>query len=361
MSRKILVTADQIATSSTGLYHFAFELIKQLRAYQTDEMDLQYLIPRSFAKIKPFGEVHYRTRGVLTNLRWKSIPEFDLIHFTQQNPTLLKPHKIIGRKILTIHDLNYRYEYPVDSAPYRHFQAQTRRYMDQVDGITTISHYAARDISEHLQYPLDQIRVIYNGVNVSTIPAAELAQHQPSFRPERPFLFTVGTVMAKKNFHVLPALLAHLDYDLIIAGRIDDHSLEYYNLIKRECERFGIAPGRVHLLGETSEIDKHWYYQHCSAFVFPSIAEGFGLPVLEAFSYEKPTFLSTHTALPEVGGEAAYYFDSFHPDRMSEVVKQGLADFPSSNKIQLARNRVSEFSWEKAAQSYLTLYEEILR
>ncbi|MFT4032856.1 MAG: glycosyltransferase family 1 protein [Siphonobacter sp.] len=360
MDKKILLTADQISASSTGLYHFMFELAKELKSQNPENFQFSYLIPEHLKKCKPFGEVEYRIKTKIQHIKWKTFKEFDLIHFTHQHPTILMPHKIIGKKILTIHDLNFLYEYPENSNAYRHLYNAVRRWVDHADQLTTISHYAAHDVAKILNYPIKDIRVIHNGVNIPDIPFEELDIHVPKFMPERPFLFTVGTVMFKKNFHVLPAMMSNLDYDLVIAGRIDDHAIEYYNLLMNECKRFGIASNRIHIIGETSEIDKHWYYHSCEAFVFPSIAEGFGLPVLEAFYHQRPTFLSKQTALPEVGGDAAYYFNSFHPDEMSDTVKKGISDFSNSGKAEKELARVKEFSWKKTVTGYLNLYEEML-
>lgn len=359
MSSKILLTADQMATSSTGLYHFTLELLKEIVAQNSENYDLNFLVPSRLKNENLFGKGTYRTRSIFNKMLWKLIPEFDLIHFTQQHPTLIKPTKIRGKKILTIHDLNYMYEYPEHSTEYNNFKYHISKWVGAADHITAISQYAANDIARHLNYPIEDIKVIYNGVNIPQIPQQEIENHTPKFRPDRPFLFTIGTVISKKNFHVLPGMMHHLDQDLIIAGRTDNR--EYYELIRTECRRFGLNPDRVHLVGEITELDKHWYYKHCSGFVFPSIAEGFGLPVLEAFYYQKPTFLSTHTALPEIGGDAAWYFPSFDPEEMAETVRNGLRDFGQSDKAEKARERVELFSWKKAASEYLSLYKEVLQ
>lgn len=358
MASKILLTADQMATSSTGLYHFTLELAKEIIAQNAGQYDLNFLVPSRLKDDHIFGKANYRTRSVFNKLLWKLYPEFDLIHFTQQHPTLIKPTKIRGKKILTIHDLNYIYEYPEHSTEYNNFKYHISKWVEAADHLTAISQYAANDIARHLNYPIEAIKVIYNGVNIPQIPLHEIENHTPKFRPARPFLFTIGTVISKKNFHVLPGMIHHLDYDLIIAGRTDNR--EYYELVMEECRRFGLDPSRVHLVGEISELDKHWYYKNCSGFVFPSIAEGFGLPVLEAFYYQKPTFLSTHTALPEIGGDAAYYLPSFDSEEMAETVKAGLSDFINSDRPEKEKKRVELFSWKKSASDYLSLYKQIL-
>ena len=109
-----------------------------------------------------------------------------------------------------------------------------------------------------------------------------------------------------------------------------------------------------------TESDKAWYYKNCAAFVFPSIAEGFGLPVIEAMHFGKPVFLSKFTSLPEVGGNAAYYFDNFDAKHMQQIFKEGMQDFIARNRADEMLAQADKFSWEQAANQYLELYSECL-
>jgi glycosyltransferase involved in cell wall biosynthesis len=162
-------------------------------------------------------------------------------------------------------------------------------------------------------------------------------------------------VLPKKNFHVLPSLLKAFDGELVITG-INDHI--YKNDIIREARKHGVQD-RLIFTGSVSENDKAWYYKHCEAFLFPSIAEGFGLPVIEAMYYGKPVFLSTYTSLPEVGGPHAYYFESFEPEAMRATLTKGLQHFAASNPVDAIRDWALQFSWEKAAGEYWQVYHSL--
>ncbi len=156
--------------------------------------------------------------------------------------------------------------------------------------------------------------------------------------------------MHKKNFHVLPALLVGNDHELIISGV----ETPYKSKIMEEAEKFGVTD-RVKITGTISEEDKAWYYKNCTAFVFPSIAEGFGLPVIEAMHFGKPVFLSTHTSLPEIGGDAAFYFPTFEPADMQATFANGMAEFAAKKyerksrclclEVRLAANSKGIFSF----------------
>jgi len=117
---------------------------------------------------------------------------------------------------------------------------------------------------------------------------------------------------------------------------------------------------RFHLLGTVSEQEKSWYYHNCYAFATASLAEGFCLPVTEAMSAGKPLFLSPRTALPEIGGQVAFYFPSFNPGQMQHTFLQGMHLYEGNNMQQAIRERAAGFSWETAAKSYLDVYRGLI-
>ncbi|HEY0061074.1 MAG TPA: glycosyltransferase family 1 protein, partial [Telluria sp.] len=218
--------------------------------------------------------------------------------------------------------------------------------------IVTISHFVAEDVVRHFPEAAGKISVIYCGTNFTRAPAG----HRPQYEPRQPFLFTIGMVCEKKNFHVLVPLLQGNAMQLVIAGIVKEG---YRDRIMAAAREHGVAE-RVIITGPVSTHDKNWYYAHCHAFLFPSLAEGFGLPVLEAMHHGKPVFLSTSTSLPEVGGDAAYYFENFEPASMRAALAAGLADFAVSGGAARARARAAGFTWENAARDYLALYRALL-
>ena len=120
---------------------------------------------------------------------------------------------------------------------------------------------------------------------------------------------------------------------------------------------------RVILPGAIDEAEKAWLLAHCAGFVFPSLREGFGIPVVEALHFGKPVFCFRNTALPEAGGEAAYYWRDESPPTMAELVAQTLAAEESdSARAPLAAARqkwAARFSWAQNAASYLDIYRRL--
>ena len=148
----------------------------------------------------------------------------------------------------------------------------------------------------------------------------------------------------------MPALLAGNDRLLVIAG-ITQSEL-YKQKIIQEAIKHQVEK-RVIFTGSISENDKQWYFKNCEAFVFPSLTEGFGLPVVEAM------FLSTHTSLPEIGGSVAYYFNSFDKEDMQQTIRQGLQHYHSTGASESVKARASLFSWKEAALKYLEVYRSL--
>jgi glycosyltransferase involved in cell wall biosynthesis len=161
----------------------------------------------------------------------------------------------------------------------------------------------------------------------------------------------------KKNYHSLLPLLQHdVNLELVISGRIDD--VDYYNDILSQAKKLNVRD-QVRLTGQISEQEKSWYFKNCNAFVFPSKAEGFGLPVTEAMSEGKPVFLSSSTALSEIGGEAAFYFSDFTPQNIHEQFDAGMKQYKKAGMKDCIMQRAKDFSWQKAAAAYVGIYRSL--
>lgn len=345
----VLVTLDSLKYPNTGLYYFGLSLGEALLKQNNNKFALSYYLKKRSANLfKGHTDLVYLTK--LHKIFFPGRSRYDLSHFTDQY-CRLKPQLVKGKKILTIHDLNQLHEFSPDDKRQKAFLKKINGFINAVDKIVAISNFVAADIAKNFPHAVNKISVIYNGAD-KLIP---VAGHLPAFIPKRSFLFTIGMLTAKKNFHVLPALLANNDLELVIAG-IDT---PYRENIMQKANEYGCAD-RVIITGPITDADRAWYYQNCEAFVFPSIAEGFGLPIIEAMHFGKPVFLSTFTSLPEVGGDMAYYFDSFEPNTMRMAFAKGMEHFKANNMAPAIKQRAEIFSWDKTARQYLALYEECL-
>jgi glycosyltransferase involved in cell wall biosynthesis len=168
------------------------------------------------------------------------------------------------------------------------FLHEVEKKIKRASHVTFISSFTKEDVQQYIDLTNKPATVIYNGCNIEAINDLK----EPLTAPQTPFLFTIGTITDKKNFHVLPVLLAGNDRLLIIAGITQSEA--YKQLIIQEAIKYKVEK-RVIFTGPITENDKQWYLKNCEAFVFPSLTEGFGLPVVEAMYFGKPIFyLLTH-------------------------------------------------------------------
>ncbi|GAA3977144.1 glycosyltransferase family 4 protein [Mucilaginibacter dorajii] len=349
MKPTILITFDSLKRATSGLFFFERSLGGELLKQGNNRFNIWgYLHPKAIYAFK--GLKNGITKLLLHKAFFPAYNKFDLVHFTNQY-CKLNPRRVNAKKILTIHDMNPVHEKNRSPRRYKKYIDRLGGYIAACDRIVTISEFVANDVKQYYPEAAEKIRVIYNGADKLIVPQG----HQPAYKPARKFLFTIGSISAKKNFHVLPALLEHNDYELIIAGKIT----AYQERVLEEAAKYNCA-NRVIFTGLISDADKAWYYENCEAFIFPSIAEGFGLPVIEAMHFGKPVFLSTHTSLPEIGGEAAWYFANFEPKHMQDTFLKGMLEYQAVDLKTAIMTRAAKFDWAKTAGQYLDLYEECL-
>jgi glycosyltransferase involved in cell wall biosynthesis len=347
--RAVFVELEKAKVPLSGLGQFCLHLGAELARQRPDGLALTFYLPRS--RRGAFGdEVRYVDHSPVHKLLAASRAPFDVWHCIHQDSRYLPPRRTT-RLVLTIHDLNFlqKYQGARRAAKLRALQRRT----DRADAITFISRFAEADARAHLRLEGKPTRVVYNGNSLVACPGAPA----PAWAPRGPFLFTLGIVQPKKNFHVLVPFLRGLEgRTLVVAGPADS---PYAAEIRALAAREGVAD-RVLLPGPVGDAERYWLYAHCEAFLFPSKAEGFGLPVIEAMSLGKPVFLSRLTSLPETGGAEAFYFDDFEPEGMRRTFRAGLeAAARDPGKADRLRAWAARFSWQEAAREYLKLYGEL--
>ncbi|MBC8353899.1 MAG: glycosyltransferase family 4 protein [Planctomycetes bacterium] len=280
----------------------------------------------------------------------------NLWHTTHQDSKCL-PMDRRTPLVLTIHDLNILRE--KKPATIRRRLKSLQRKVNRATVLTTASQFAAGEIRDNLDVGEKEIAIIPHGVCVD--PQSDRSR-RPESLPEGPFLFTIGDITPKKNFHVLVDMVKQLESSgtpnlrLVIAGAKRD---DYASRIEREIQGAGLA-GRIILPGTVSDEERSWLYQNCDAFLFPSISEGFGLPVIEAMSCGRPVFLSSSTSLPEVGGRLAFYWHDFSARSMAQVFEDGMAVVGQEARYEeRLREHALQFTWKRAAKAYLSLYGRV--
>lgn len=346
---KAFVEMEKLKVPHSGLGQFCLHAGRAMVDRRPATLELHFYVPG--ARRGVFGDgARYVTHSPLHKLTSASREPFDVWHCIHQDSRYLPPRRAT-KLVLTIHDLNFMQKYSGWRRAARLRSLQRR--IDRADAVTFISAFTERTVREHLRLDGKRTRVVYNGNSLRSCPGAP----RPGFAPPGPFLFTIGIVSPKKNFHVLVPFLRELrDRSLVIAGC---STSPYAQSILHLAQEWGVAD-RVILPGNVTDEEKYWLFANAEAFVFPSLAEGFGLPVIEAMSIGKPVFLSTRTSLPETGGGEAFYWDDFDPAAMRDVFERGMREVGSDpGKEGRLREWAARFSWDRAAREYLELYAEL--
>jgi glycosyltransferase involved in cell wall biosynthesis len=267
--------------------------------------------------------------------------------------------------VLTLHDMVY-FHNPGRTFPLRawYWQWSIRSTWQLADLILTVSHFSRRQIQKYISVPDRLIRVIPNGVDRRFFePASDsrrAAMREICHLPN-PYILYVGRLDPDKNVRRLIRAYALLvkagrcDADLAIAGIPEFQVSDLPALI----DRLGIAD-RVQFLGFVPEENLVALYQEAAAFCFPSLNEGFGLPVLEAMAAGVPVVTSNISSLPEVAGDACVLVDPFSPREIARGLAQALRPRMARELSEAGRERASEFTWERAAAATADAYDEVL-
>jgi glycosyltransferase involved in cell wall biosynthesis len=351
--KKIILDCDLMKHPDSGLYHYCLNLGLEVKKILDKERSgkMAFYVPA--AEVSSFGK---NAQTIVEKINWRNTFKTflwgcDIWHAPFQSGRIVPHNNKKVKVVLTIHDLNVLHEDKPEEER-KNSLAHTQKLISRADAIVCISDFCKQDVLTNCDVGNTPVYVIHNGTHRVASPSL----NGVVYKPKRPFLFTLGYVNRKKNQHVLLPMLKHTDMELVIAGKLDEP--DYISQMKEEAREMGIEE-RVHVLGPVSEKDKAWYFEHCQAFVFPSIAEGFGAPVVEAMSFGKPIFLSSKTSLPEIGGNAAFYFTDFAPLHMKNVFDRGMEEYQKKGMWDVIKQRGRVFQWETKAREYVALYKTL--
>ena len=364
MTTNVLLSLDKLAHPHTGMGQFSLNLARALTQLGDDSLAYTFLVPRD---ARPLLEGHAGvTLETITALHKEKVMRWtrrlgpltpgqrsrvDVWHALAQDAKYL-PVDRNTPVLLTIHDLNYLRDTEGRELDHRLGVVQSR--IERADVIATDSQFTADEVRQHLAVGDRPIHVIHIGLpdTDAVLPV------KPAGVEDVPFLFAIGDVVPRKNIHVLPPMMELLpDLQLLIAGR---HDTEYAADILRAVDAHGLAD-RVRFLGQVTDAERLWLYRNANGVVVPSLTEGFGLPVIEGMAQGRPVFMSNVTSLPEVGGELGHYWDSYEPESMALVVREGLAQWRADPALAgRAREHASHFTWRRAAEAYAGLYRSMI-
>ena len=372
---KIGIDARLFGPKQTGPGRYVQKLIENLEKI---DLDNKYII---FLRKENWDEYHPQNpnfKKALADCHWYTLKEqimmpfkirqakVDLMHFPHFNAPIFcfKPF------VVTIHDLilkRFRTRRDSVSEPFLYWFKNLAYHLviysavKRSKKIIAISNYTKKDILKYFKVNPKKIKVVYEGVpdNPRTVIENDVLGTRTSFSGRslnKPYLLYVGNAYPHKNLERLIMAFNGLNkkngMQLVLAGRLD----YFYKKIQKRFSGFKNIVFTDFVLDKDLPI----LYQNASLYVFPSLCEGFGLPPLEAMTFQVPVVCSKATCLPEILGSAAVYFNPEDIEDIAEKIWMVLEDKNLQEKLKIEGNkRIKKYSWLKMAEEILREYRKI--
>ena len=368
--RRLIIDGTSISIKMDGLSQYILNIVVNLDAKVLENYETRILLNRDccmdnylqqfqnkgiileFVNIPPIGPL----RGLKFLLYvWKNKQKTDLFYIPSNQWPLC-----LNRGIYTIHDLTYE-QYPEQLGRFKKLKRFFLRFVTQ-KGLQKATHIIA--VSEQTKSDIlrrySRVKGLSNKIEVIGEGYEHLESIIANDKFEKPFseyLLYVGSSRGHKNISGLlnaVFLIKNLlppSWGVVLVGNLSWMNKEQIHLIQKINSERKI----IHTTGWLSDADMSGFFRQASAFIFPSLSEGFGIPVLESFYYKIPLICSNQSALPEVAGDAALYFN---PNNSQDIGDKIL--FFIENKDTLSKEltdkgneRLKLFGWEKAAKELL--------
>ena len=379
---KVILSIDPVRFPLTGIGRYTFELARHLKEIEVIEQ-LRFLsgyrfarLPESMHSTQPSALPTKLRQAVLKNTLSKEL-------YSRVSPLLkqvalrgysdhvyhgpnfyLPPFK--GPSVCTFHDLSiftWAHCHPPERVKY--MRKEIAKTLKRADMLITDTETTRQEVAAYFGWPLDKIRAVPLACSADFRPRNETALNTVLIKhglTMQGYSLYVGTIEPRKNLDVLLDAYALLplavrqQWPLILIGYQGWCSEHLHERIKA-----AVSEGWVRYLGFVQATELPLIYAGARVFIFPSLYEGFGLPVLEAMASGIPVVCSNASTLPEVAGEAAAMCDPQDIDTLSELINRALQD---ENWRELAVKKglqqAEKFSWQRCATETAAVYKEVL-
>lgn len=286
------------------------------------------------------------------------LARIDVFHFTNPLNFVSGPYA----SVVTVHDLAALHDEPwVKKSSRVAFPDVMREITMHADAIIAVSEYTKDDLIRTLSIPAEKITVIYEGAGDLFFPDPDPAYIEKMFSVQEYVLYA-GQLQPRKNilnlvkaWGIVAAKMPHVS--LVLAGGARD--ADYHRAVEEAIRKEGLE-SRVVLTGPVDDLSLRKLYSTAQCFVYPSLFEGFGLPVLEAFQCGTPVIASNTSSLPEVVGDAGLLVDPSQSSSIAVALEQMLGDRTMRESFRAkATKRAENFNWQKAAYETQAVYEKI--
>lgn len=375
----MLVDFTQIPTKRAGVGVYAENLAQELCAQLSEHDVLVLLLQRDEVVLRELAEIYpnvfariipsklFRNRILLMLFEQFLIPlillrdRIDVVHSLHFTHPLFSPCP----RVVTIHDLTF-IRFPELHTRGRRLVMPffIRRAMKHVEALIFVSDATRRDAESLMPAGRGLREVIPLGVDLKNyvVTTDETGDVLAKLSISQPYLLFVGTIEPRKNIARLIGAFQAIADDfpqliLVIAGKLGWNFESVIGMI--ETSRF---KDRIRHLGFISDLWKRHLLAGCSALVYPSLYEGFGLPVLEGMAAGAPVITSNISSLPEVAGNAAVLVDPLSVKDIADAMRRILNNPEEGRKLgELGRRRAAEFDWKTTASRTYDLYRKVQR
>ncbi|MEK7580451.1 MAG: glycosyltransferase family 1 protein [Patescibacteria group bacterium] len=371
---RIGIDARLYGSSAKGIGRYVKELIENLEKTDLENEYFIFLNQQGFEEYQPQNK---NFRKILVNIREYSISEqilwprilmsynLDYVHFPHFNVPLFYFRPFV----VTIHDLIH-WQHNKEASTKSCFLANFKKFIfrmvirsavSRAKKIFVVSETIKKELLSEFKISSDKVIVTYEGAYDVKSIFEDSKNINILNRVKKPYLFYVGNAYPHKNLYFLAKSFLSAtnqlseDLYLVLAGRKD----YFYEQLEQKIKNLPNNK-KIYLLGEVTDQELSLLYQNALAYVFPSLAEGFGLPGLEAMANNLPVLASEIGPLPEVYGEAALYFNPKNENDLAEKIIKIYKDQKlRESLIAKGREQVKKYSWEKCAKETLAVYNSL--
>jgi glycosyltransferase involved in cell wall biosynthesis len=362
--------AGEVRIANGGVGVYIYQLVKHL--LQVDPFNEYFLIRFGAGKLDIYHNprahnVFLHSSKISRTLGLADAPYpalvrrlgLDLLHYPNQFGGSFLPRHI--KRVATLHDLT-----PL-LFPHLHprrrvlgFRLLARAALRRCDRIIVYSANTRRDLLSRSMAEPGAIVNIPLGVNPGLRPGVLTDDFAQRYRLTRRFMLTVGVLEPRKNHIILFEVLRRLHQrgdpiDLIVIGREGWH----WKSPLAQPQYQALAPW-VRIIADVPDADMAEFYNRAALFAYPSLYEGFGLPILEAMACGTPVVASSASSMPEVGGDAVLYAEPRDPDAFTGQVVRVLGDNELRARLSEAGiRRAHQFSWRRTAEETLAVYRSV--
>lgn len=361
--------AKRIFHNRSGLGNYGRTIINQLSTFYPNHEYLLYNpkkgnIPFATAtnckEILPTTTIdslfcsYWRSKSIVNQLVKDKV---ELFHgLSNELPKGINKSRI--KSIVTIHDLIFK-RFPETYKPLdvRIYDSKSRHACEVADKIIAISNQTKNDIIEFYNIQASKIEVVYQGcaaIYKQTYSDAEKLEVKHRLKLPDNFILNVGTIEQRKNSITIVKALSKLqDTNLVIVGGKNN---DYYEQLKNTIKALNLE-NRVHILSGISDNDLAIIYQLAQLFIYPSVFEGFGIPIIEALYSKTPVIAATGSCLEEAGGKSSIYCNPYDVDAFATAIQEVISNNDLSNKmISDGVEYAHQFNDENIAQQLINIY-----